>query len=109
MDGSEWTYLVSGVTLDDELVGPLYASCSEAHTVARTAIATMGGTARILRSSDAGWVEVARYTDTGMHSRGLGGGLASWAVVAAYEPEPDWASVVVIRRRPFAGLRRRRR
>lgn len=87
----EQGYMVAGLLLDDEPLGPLYATCAEAQTVARTAIAKMGGTARILRSSDAGWVEVARYTDTGVHSTGLGR-VATWAVIAADEPEPDWAA-----------------
>ncbi|GAA2623895.1 hypothetical protein GCM10010399_64000 [Dactylosporangium fulvum] len=64
---TEIAYLVSGARLDDESVGPLFASCAEAHVIARTAIAGVGGTVRILRDSDRGWVEVARYTDTGRY------------------------------------------
>lgn len=81
---SDSVYLVSGILLDDEPVGPVYATCGEAQAMARAAIATMGGTARILRDSDSGWVEVACYTDTGMHSTGVGG-LATWAVIVADE------------------------
>lgn len=92
-------FLVSGLRLDDTPVGPLYADCTEAHAVARTSIAGIGGTARILRSSDGGWVEVARYTDTGMHSGGRGVGLGSWAVIVADEDEVDWGAVVEVRRR----------
>lgn len=104
MEPDDSTYQVTGALLTDERVGPLYASCAEAQTLARAAIATVGGTARILRQSDDGWVEVARYTDTGVFSRGAGG-LVTWAVVAADEDEPDWAAPP---RRLFAGLLRRR-
>lgn len=58
-------YLVSGALLDDEPVGPLYATGDKAHLIARTAIAGVGGTVRILRGSPGGWLEVARYTDAG--------------------------------------------
>lgn len=80
-------YLVAGLLLDDEPVGPVYVSCSEAQTVARAAIATFGGTARILRSGDNGWVEVARYTDTGSYSGGSSSGLVSWAAVAVSQAD----------------------
>lgn len=90
-------FLVSGVRLDDTPVGPLYADCTEAHATARTSIGGIGGTARILRSSDGGWVEVARYTDTGMHSSGRSMGLGSWAATAADDDEPDWGAVVEVR------------
>jgi hypothetical protein len=108
MDEPEGIYLVSGATLDDEPVGPLFLPAADAHDVARKTIAGIGGTVGILRDGEAGWVEVARYTDTGVHSRGVGGGLVTWAVIAVDEDEPDWADVVEVRR-PFAGLRRRRR
>lgn len=66
MDADQATaYLVSGTTLDDETIGPLHATAMEAHRLARTAIAKAGGTACILRDSPAGWLEVARYTDSG--------------------------------------------
>lgn len=101
----EAAYLVSGATLDDESVGPLYATAAEAHIIARTVIAGIGGTARILRDSADGWVEVARYTDTGQYASARGLGLGVW-VIAADEDEPDdWPAA---RRRPFARLRRRR-
>jgi len=58
-------FLVSGATLADESIGPLFAGSLEAHRVARTAIAGVGGTVHILRDSPGGWLEVARYTDTG--------------------------------------------
>lgn len=41
------------------------STAAEAHAIARTAIAGVGGTVRILRNGDIGWQEVARYTDTG--------------------------------------------
>lgn len=99
-------YLVSGMRLDDESIGPLFAAAVEAHAMARTAIAGVGGTVRILRDSADGWREVARYTDTGRYSNGRLTGLGSWAVIAADEDEPDWPSA---RRRPFARLRGGRR
>lgn len=105
MEPDDRTYLVSGALLDDEPVGPVYVSCAEAQTLARTVIARVGGTARILRNGDDGWVEVARYTDTGVFSRGTFGGHGSWAVIGAVE-------VVELRRprrRRFARLRRLRR
>jgi hypothetical protein len=61
-------FLVSGATLDDESIGPLFATAGEAHRIARTAIVGVGGTARILRDGVGGWREVARYTDTGCRS-----------------------------------------
>lgn len=64
---ADTAFLVSGATLDDESVGPLYAGAAEAHRLARTAITGVGGTVRILRDSVRGWLEVARYTDTGRH------------------------------------------
>ncbi|GGM52511.1 hypothetical protein ACFFX1_55550 [Dactylosporangium sucinum] len=75
-------YLVSGVLLDDEPVGPLYATAAEAHRIARTAIAGVGGTVRILRDGPAGWIEVARYTDTGQYATSRRSGLAARVVVA---------------------------
>ncbi|MER7280542.1 hypothetical protein ABT369_39495 [Dactylosporangium sp. NPDC000244] len=73
-------YLVSGATLTDESIGPLYATAVDAHRIARTAIAGPGGTVRILRGGEGGWIEVARYTDTGRHAaiRGL---TIDWAAV----------------------------
>jgi hypothetical protein len=74
-------FLVSGATLDDESVGPLYATAAEAHLIARTTIAGVGGTVRILRDSPDGWLEVARYTDTGRHAAAQGVAI-DWAAVA---------------------------
>jgi hypothetical protein len=65
-------FLVSGVRRDDTPVGPLYATSADAHDVARKAITGVGGAVRILRDGDAGWVEVARYTDTGGTRRAQG-------------------------------------
>lgn len=73
-------FLVSGATLGDEPVGPLYATAAEAHRIARTAIAGVGGTVRILRDSPDGWLEVARYTDTGRH-RAARGIAVDWTKV----------------------------
>lgn len=106
-DVEEAAYLVSGSLLDDESIGPLFATCAEAHTLARTAIAGVGGTVRILRNSADGWIEVARYTDTGRYSNGRITGLGSWAVIAAAEDEP--VTLPSARRRPFARLRGGRR
>lgn len=86
---AEQAYLVSGALLDDESVGPLFATCAEAHTIARTAIARVGGTVRILRNGAGGWIEVARYTDTGRYSSGQTG-TWSWAVIAADELDEPW-------------------
>ena len=81
MDEPERTFLVSGATLDGESVGPLFLPSAEAHDLARKAVAGVGGAVRILRDCDGGWVEVARYTDSGRHpsSRGMG---IDWAVIA---------------------------
>ncbi len=84
-------YLVSGATLADESVGPLFAGAADAHRIARTSIAGLGGTVRILRSGDAGWIEVARYTDTGQYLGERGLNLAAWLVVGEDEPV-DWAA-----------------
>lgn len=78
----EAAFLVSGATLDDESVGPLYVNSVEAHKLARTAIAGVGGTVRILRDGADGWREVARYTDTGQHARARHPGLGVWIVAA---------------------------
>jgi hypothetical protein len=84
-------YLVSGATLADESVGPLFATAADAHRIARTAIAGLGGTVRILRDSTGGWIEVARYTDTGQYLGERGINLAAWLVVGEDEPV-DWAA-----------------
>lgn len=84
-------FLVSGATLDDEPVGPLYAGAAEAHRIARTSIAGVGGTVRILRDSQGGWVEVARYTDSGRHVVRSGLTIDWAAVTFAGEAVPDWA------------------
>jgi hypothetical protein len=73
-------FLVSGATLDDAPVGPLYATSVDAHRIARTAIASVGGTVRILRCEGGGWCEVARYTDTGRHATRSGISI-DWAKV----------------------------
>jgi hypothetical protein len=86
---ADLAFLVSGATLDNESVGPLYATAFEAHDLARKAIAGIGGTVRILRDSVAGWIEVARYTDTGQYVA-RSAGLASWLVIA--DEAEDWAS-----------------
>jgi hypothetical protein len=92
-------FLVSGATLDDESVGPLYADAAEAHRLARTVIAGVGGTVRILRDSPGGWLEVARYTDTGQYMAGRRSSLGVWF---PHEDEPiDWAD----ERRPFSLFR----
>jgi len=74
---------VSGATTDGESVGPTFAPARLAHLLARTAIAGIGGTVRILRSGAGGWVEVARYTDTGRS--GVPGGLRlDWATAGTH-------------------------
>jgi hypothetical protein len=75
-------YLLSGATLAGESVGPVFAPASQAHVMARTAIAGIGGTVRILRSAAGGWVEIARYTDTGRYRMPGALGL-DWAAAAA--------------------------
>ncbi len=80
MDEPEGIYLVSGATLDGESVGPLFLPSADAHAVARKTIAGIGGTVRILRDSDCGWLEVARYTDSGRHPAPRGMGI-DWAVI----------------------------
>lgn len=86
-------FLVSGATLDDESIGPLWASCADAHRLARTVIAKVGGTVRILRNGPGGWFEVARYTDTGRHSSGSGMAVNWAAIEFADEIEVDWPGV----------------
>src|ERR1700755_1405249 len=79
--GNDAAYLVSGALLTDESVGPLFTTAAEAHSLARTLIAGIGGTVRILRDGPAGWTEVARYTDTGLYAaRVEGSGLTVWGV-----------------------------
>lgn len=67
--------------MDGESVGPTMVPAGKAHHIARTSIAGIGGTVRILRSAAGGWIEVARYTDTGRR-RTLDGAGLDWAVVA---------------------------
>lgn len=109
-------YLVSGATLDDEPVGPLYADAADAHRIARTAIAGVGGTVRILRDSPAGWLEVARYTDTGRF-RAHGAGMSvNWSVTRETDHE-EWPVEVSVwsavrsgvARTPLSGWRSARR
>lgn len=64
-DTSRPTYLVSGARMDGMPVGPAFAPVLEAHAVARTSIAGIGGTVDVWRYTALGWVAVARYTDTG--------------------------------------------
>lgn len=90
---ADTAFLVSGATLDDESVGPLYATAAEAHRLARTAIAGVGGTVRILRDSVGGWLEVARYSDTGQYASSRRLGLGVWAVAAGGDGADDWAGV----------------
>lgn len=73
-------FLVSGATLDDEPVGPLWATSMEAHRIARTAIAGIGGVVRILRDGVKGWTEVARYTDSGRRTT-RSGLTINWAAI----------------------------
>ncbi len=108
MDGPEGIYLVSGATLDGESVGPLFLTATEAHDVARKAITGIGGTVRILRDGDAGWVEVARYTDTGRYGGSRGWGI-DWAVLGPEVDEEPFPAVVSIWAAVRSGAARRRR
>lgn len=60
-------YLLSGATRAGDAIGPIFAVGLDAHALARRSLAPIGGTVRLLRPSDDGWREVARYTDGGQY------------------------------------------
>jgi hypothetical protein len=81
---AEHAYVVSGATLDGDSIGPVFATARQAHAMARTAIAGIGGTVRVLRHTSDGWREIARYTDTGKRRDALPPNVVTITILPAH-------------------------